>query len=336
MAVDAPTETGCITLSPRVIVNANQLETSSYGQSGNADLPGDQQPADTLSLRFTSEPLVEDMDCFGRPSVLLNLMCDKPLASLVVRLSEVSPTTGAAHQISYTFHNLCRQDGDMAHPVRIEANRAFTVHVPLDVIGHTFRRGWRLQLAVAPSNFPTLWHSPEIPGITLLTGAGPSGSRLDIPRRLPRAEDRTLAARIPSSKDIISVNADDYLPMTEKREASENRHVVPFVTLSGRPGTEVNKIFDSGCYVYGGPLADLWVDQVAEENFRIIDDDPLSQRAETSFRLLMERPPGGGSAPKPRPRSGAKKHPRESMSSGTPPPSRPSSEATTPPLSRRP
>jgi len=32
---------------------------------------------------------------------------------------------------------------------------------------------------------------------------------------------------------------------------------------------------------------------VAEENFRIIDDDPLSQRAETSFRLLMERPSAG-------------------------------------------
>lgn len=293
MAVDAPTQEGSVAWLPLVIVNANQLETSSFGQSGNADLPGDQQPADARSLRFTSEPLAEDMDCFGRPSLFLKLMCDKPLASLVVRLSEVSPTTGAAHQVSYTFYNLRRQDGDMAKPVRIEAGRPFTVQAPLDVIGHTFRRGWRIQLAVAPSNFPTLWSSPELPVITLFTGAEPPVSRLVIPRCLPRAEDGSLAARLPSAKDIISVNADDYLPMTTKREASEKRYVMPFVTPSGRQGTEVNKIFDSGCYGYGGPLVDLWVDQVAEENFRIIDDEPLSQRAETSFKVLMERPSAG-------------------------------------------
>jgi putative CocE/NonD family hydrolase len=293
MAADAPTEEASIDWSPRVIVNANQLETSSFGQSGNDDLPGDQQAADARSLRFTGEPLTEDMACFGQPSVTLTLACDKPIASLVVRLSEVSPTSGAAHQVSYTFYNLCQQDGTMANPVRIDPDRPFTVQVPLDVIGHTFRRGWRLQLAVAPSTFPTLWHSPELPAITLFTGTGPAVSRLVMPLRTPRSEDAKLAARIPSAKDIISVNADEYLPMTTRREGSERRYVMPFVATDGRQGTEVNKIFDSGCYGYGGPLDNLWVDQVAEENFRIIDGDPLSQRAETSFKLRMERPTAG-------------------------------------------
>ncbi len=159
---------------------------------------------------------------------------------------------------------------------------------------------------------------------------------LVIPRRLPCAEDGRLAARLPSAKDIISVNADDYLPMTTKREASENRYVMSFVTPSGRQGTEVNKIFDSGCYGYGGPLIDLWVDQVAEENFRIIDDEPLSQRAETSFKVLMERPSAGWRV---RAETSAtvwsEKTAEGGMSSSIPPPSRPSSEATIPRSNRR-
>ncbi|MEE9912742.1 MAG: hypothetical protein K4571_13595 [Deltaproteobacteria bacterium] len=49
---------------------------------------------------MTSDPLANDLDCFGHPVVVLNLIRDKPAAALSIRVSEVSPATGAVHLVS--------------------------------------------------------------------------------------------------------------------------------------------------------------------------------------------------------------------------------------------
>ena len=82
------------------------LESSSLGTPGNNDLAGDQTAADNQSLYFDSAPLERNVDCFGKPVVHLTLSCDQPIASIAVRLSEVSPLTGDVHLVSYTFFNL--------------------------------------------------------------------------------------------------------------------------------------------------------------------------------------------------------------------------------------
>jgi uncharacterized protein len=287
----APPDPGSVVSPPGIIVNGAQLETSSYGAYGNDDLPGDQRDADTQSIHFTSDPLANDLDCFGHPVVTLNLICDKLVAALVVRLGEVSPETGAVHLVSYAFHNLCHRDGGEAHPQPIPANSPFSATVELDLLGHTFKKGWRIRLALAPANFPTLWQTPELPAIRLLTG--PSGDappgRVVLPARASRVEDAVLAARMPSETDIAYVDAEDYLPMTSEREANDTRTVEP-ITVDGKPGFLVRKIFDYGNYSYGGPLAGLRVDQVAEENYRIFDGDPLSHSAFSEFSCVMTRP----------------------------------------------
>ena len=82
------------------------LETSSFGSASNGDLPKDQAQDDRQSMSFDSAPLAGDLECFGYPVVRLNLECDKPITSLAVRLTEVSPTSGTSHLVSYTFFNL--------------------------------------------------------------------------------------------------------------------------------------------------------------------------------------------------------------------------------------
>ena len=65
------------------------------------------------------------------------------------------------------------------------------------------------------------------------------------------------------------------------------------MTINGKPGMLTRKVFDSGRYQYGGPLQNLWVDQVAEENFEMVIDDPLSLNGFTKSTTIFERPDQG-------------------------------------------
>ncbi|MBK8047531.1 MAG: CocE/NonD family hydrolase [Anaerolineales bacterium] len=286
-----PAEADSVAGTRRIIANAGHFETCSYGKCGNSDLLGDQQAADAHAMTFTTAPLTADLDCFGFPSVTLNLSCDQPMAALIVRVSEVSATTGAVHPVSYTFRNLCQQDEAMANPQMIAPDTPFTVTFPLDVLGHTFKRGWRIRLSVAASNFPTLWQSRTLPAITIHTGqaGGAQPSALHLPARQPRAEDAELARRLPSQTEIVWVDSSDYVPVEILREGEESRVMEP-ITINGKTGTLVKKHFDSGGARYGGPLAGLEVDLAAEENFQIIDDDPLSQVGFMKMTTTMQRP----------------------------------------------
>ena len=287
----APPAQGAVSMARGVIANFAHLENGSWGKRDDADLPGDQQAADAQSLVFDTLPLTADLDCFGYPRVLLTLTCDQPLAAIVIRLSEVSPTTGAVNLVSYSFRNLCQLDDDQINPEPIEPGIPFSVTVPLDVVGHTFKQGWRIRLAIAPSNFPTLWESGAFPKITVHTGA-PSpavASQLVLPSRPRRTADQELPARLPSMTHIVQVDAEEYLPTTEVRASGNTRTTTP-INLDGRPGFLVHKVFDSGHYIYGGPLADLAVDQIGEENHRILADDPDSRVTFTQYRATLARP----------------------------------------------
>ena len=89
------------------------------------------------------------------------------------------------------------------------------------------------------------------------------------------------------------VNPDDYLPtIGETRAAKSTRDATP-VTIDGKQGMLVRKVFDSGRYQYGGPLRGLWVDLIAEENFQMVIDDPLSLVGFTQSSAMLERPETG-------------------------------------------
>jgi predicted acyl esterase len=81
----------------------------------------------------------------------------------------VSPT-GESHLVTYRFYNLADRGGDMDKPQRIEPGVPFTLRVPLNIMGHIFKKGWRIRLSLSPSFYPTLWESPEPVTITLKAG----------------------------------------------------------------------------------------------------------------------------------------------------------------------
>jgi uncharacterized protein len=276
---------------PKSVLDTAMLETSSWGECGNDDLPGDQAPFDKESLYFDSDPLPEDFDSFGYPEVMLTLTADRPLGALCIRLNEVSPDTGASHLVSYRFYNLADRAGDMAKPERVEPGVPFSLRVPLNIMGHTFKKEWRVRLALSPSFYPTLWASPGAVTITLKTGEsdGLPTSTLILPGREPRDEDKRAQRLLPLKSAAPYVNPDDYLPVIAQDRPDETTRKAYPVPIDGKPGILTRKVFDSGRYQYGGALKGLWVDLLAEENFEMVVGDPLLLTGFTKSASTFER-----------------------------------------------
>ena len=168
----------------------------------------------------------------------------------------------------------------------------FSFRVALNIMGHSFKKGWRIRLALSPSFYPTLWelagsgdhHAVDTGESRRLRGerAHPAGAR---------AAGRRQEGRAAAAGEVGRryVNPDDYLPtLAEARPAETTRKAYP-ETINGKPGMLTRKVFDSGRYQYGGPLQGLWVDQVAEENFEMVIGEPLSLEGFTSSTTIFER-----------------------------------------------
>jgi hypothetical protein len=61
------------------------------------------------------------------------------------------------------------------------------------------------------------------------------------------------------------------------------------ISIDNKTGTAIKKVFDYGRYQYGGPLKELWVDEIGEENIQILDNDPLSMVCYTKYISILER-----------------------------------------------
>lgn len=287
---EQPRAAGHQVSSGQMLLDTNMFETSSWGTCASPTFAGDQRRPDEQSLFFDSAPLEADMDCFGYPEAQLNLASDQPITSLAVRLCEISPETGASHLVTYTFFNLCYRNGDFADPIELEPGAVFDVRIPLGVVGHTFKRGWKVRLSVSPSFFPTLWQTPTVPVITVHTGpvSGSPASKLTLPQRAARSEDDRMAQLLSADSKIVCVDAADYVPTETERESKATSRAEPLV-VRGRKGVRVHKVVDAGRYRYGGPLGGLLVDQVAEENFQMLEADPLSLEGFSSMHTVLER-----------------------------------------------
>ena len=99
---------------------------------------------------------------------------------------------------------------------------------------------------------------------------------------------------LPPTADVVSVDVEDYVPTTgDPKRPGGNTREVEHITVDGKKGILVKKVFDGGRYRYGGPLEELWVDQVAHENFQMLYDDPLSLIGFTSSVSILKRQSAG-------------------------------------------
>ncbi|HSS34965.1 MAG TPA: CocE/NonD family hydrolase, partial [Patescibacteria group bacterium] len=141
---------------------------------------------DALVPTYTSAALTEPIEILGFPMASLTVEASMPIATIVVRLSDVAPD-GTAAQVSAGVLNLTHRD---AHdtPTALEPGRPYAVRVALRAAGYRFAPGHRVRVSVASNYWPVLWPSP-FPGELAIHHAG---SRLALPTIPPG--DGALAA----------------------------------------------------------------------------------------------------------------------------------------------
>ena len=151
----------------------------SWGAGGAPNgLARDLRPDEARGLTYTTAPLELPVSVIGLPEVVLHLSATMPVATCVVRLSEVAPS-GASALVAHGVLNLTHRRSD-TDPEPLVAGQVEEVTIPLRATGYRFSPGHRIRLTVHTALWPILWPSP-VPG-ELRVHRGPAApSRLILP-----------------------------------------------------------------------------------------------------------------------------------------------------------
>jgi len=150
------------------------------------DLPHDQRQEDGGALVFDSQPLAQSLEIFGAPIVELEIMADKSIAMLAVRLSDIAPDNKVT-RITYGLLNLTHRDSS-EHPQSLEPGKQYRARIQLNHIAQNFPAGHQLRIAISSSYWPLAWPAPESTQIKVITGI----SKVFLPIRTPKESDNNL------------------------------------------------------------------------------------------------------------------------------------------------
>ncbi len=251
-------EVALATRSPQTVGLAAG-EWCPYGTGGTGpEFPTDQREDDGRSLVFDSAPLPARIEILGAPVVTLELAIDKPVGFVAVRLSDVAPD-GPVTRISYGVLNLSHRDGHEDLKPMVPGQHT-TVRVQLNDIAYAIDAGHRLRVALSTTYWPMVWPAPEPVLLTVSAGA----SRLELPERVPRAEDAALRP-FPPVELAPGV-------ARETLEPGVSRRTIERDVLTGETVLRVQE--DVGRYRM--TRIGLEVGYWTGEELRIRDDDPLS------------------------------------------------------------
>jgi len=236
-----------------------------------AEMPTDQRAEDGMSLCFDTPPLTRRTEILGAPLLELELSCDRPQALLYVRLNDVAPS-GASTRVTYGVLNLTHRNGHEA-PEPLEPGRRYRVRVAMNDIAHAFPKGHRIRATVQTAAWPLLVPSPDQATISLVAGR----SLLELPVRGRRAGDAKLPS-LGTPRHAAPLELTVWRPYRRAQTAEHDRvtgeHTIRMLKDRGhhrieRTGTEI--------------------DGRGEETYRILEDRPLSARAEVAYHMGLRR-----------------------------------------------
>ncbi|MFI5199172.1 MAG: CocE/NonD family hydrolase [Candidatus Limnocylindrales bacterium] len=131
-------------------------------------LARDLRPDESLLPTWTSSPLTEPLHLFGPQAAHLAISSDMPVASAVVRMSDVAPD-GTVAQVTAGIRNLTHRVGDgSAKPLR--PGEVIEISIPMRATGYRFAPGHRIRLSVASAYWPVIWPSPYPGALTIHLG----------------------------------------------------------------------------------------------------------------------------------------------------------------------
>ena len=235
-------------------------------------LAEDQRPDEARSLCYTSAPLARETHLLGWPRVILHASSTARVATFVAKLSDVAPD-GASALIVDGSLNATRR-ASVAEPSPLEPGTVYELDVPMAPTGYVLGAGHRLRLALAGSDFPNLWPTPEPARNRIYRGAA-RPSRVILPVVGPPAEVSPVFAPPPSLDSPVRVSAEPPLQQVIHDQ------VAGTVTMHNRRATTT--VLEGG----GGAL---W----NESRLRATatDADPAQASVAGSHRYRLERPDG--------------------------------------------
>ncbi len=243
------------------------------GNGGEApDLAIDQRREDGQSLCFDSEVLGEDLTLLGAVEVELELIVDKPLVNIAVRLSDVYPD-GTSAVMTYGVLNLShRKSHEFPEPCPV--GRPFRAAVRLNDFGRTIPKGHRIRLAIQNQFWFVLWPQPELSTITLTSGT----SIVRLPVRPPSPRDREVRFARPEIAEPAAVTTfrEETYSKTVEDDLATRLRTIKLRTDYGAWRIEDRNIEGSA---------------VNADTFFIHPDDPLSARLVTEYTWSMKSGP---------------------------------------------
>ncbi|MDZ4168293.1 MAG: CocE/NonD family hydrolase [Coriobacteriia bacterium] len=232
------------------------------------ELASDQRPDDEYSLVFETTRFDSEIEVLGFPIVHLELACDRPVALVAARLSEIGPD-GAVTLLTWGQLNLTHRDSD-EFPAPLVPGERFSVRLQLNAIGQRVAAGQRLRLALSTTHWPHAWPAPEAATVTAFV-AGPSALELPILEH----PGPTLAAPFEAPEQA----ADAWL---HERDERERRRV-------DDPVTGVHRVEDREVAEELMPATETRFATEVDDVLEIAESDPLSARVVTRRVATLER-----------------------------------------------
>src|SRR5262249_18533220 len=140
---------------------------------------------DTRSVVFDTPALEMPIEILGAAIVTLEVVSDRPIANLAIRLCDLHPT-GESLRVSYGALNLTHRDGH-ERPALLVVGQRYRIRIQLNDAGSVFPVGHRVRIAISTAYWPMIWPSPDKATLLILSGT------LDLPVRPPQATDALLS-----------------------------------------------------------------------------------------------------------------------------------------------
>jgi putative CocE/NonD family hydrolase len=224
----------------------------SWGAGGPPNgLARDLRPDESLTLTYTSEPLPEPLEILGVPAVQLFIEASAPVATVVVRLTEVA-SDGTSAQVSAGMLNLTHA-GSHEHPRPLPPGGA-TVVVEMRPAGYRFQAGNRIRVSIASAAWPVIWPSPYPTTFRVHHGAGDSSElRLPVIPAAGGPGDMPVPTFKTTPPDLPDVGAEGVADEPIWRIAADVIHDT--VTVSIHDGGE--DVLDDGRRLYAAETLEL-------------------------------------------------------------------------------
>lgn len=132
---------------PIVTIGGQNLYPETYGAG-----PMDQRPAEKDSLTYTSSILKNDIEVTGKVEAKLFVSSDAKDTDFTVKLTDVAPD-GTSTLLKDGIMRARFREG-LDKEVFMEKGKTYEIEVNLNNLSHTFKKGHRIRVSVASSNFP--------------------------------------------------------------------------------------------------------------------------------------------------------------------------------------